>query len=178
MILNHDQIKQRIQQGHITITPHNPKNIGPNSYDVHLHPTLTQYTLKPNQPIDPKKPTPTKQITIPPTGLTLQPGQFTLAQTHQHCQNNTNDLVPMIEGKSSNARNGLAIHITAGFGDIGYTGHWTLEIITHHPIILYPHMPIAQLYWITTQPTNHTYKGKYQNAKTTQPSLSHLNYQT
>ena len=34
----------------------------------------------------------------------------------------------MLEGRSSIGRLGLFIHITAGFGDVGFEGFWTLEI--------------------------------------------------
>ena len=54
---------------------------------------------------------------------------------------------PMIEGRSSVARHGLAVHITAGFGDVGWFGHFVLEIVnlTKYPILLRPGDRIAQI---------------------------------
>lgn len=71
----------------------------------------------------------------------------------------------MIEGRSSWARLGVSIHTSAGFGDIGFTGFWTLEITVVHEIKIYPFQEIAQLYYIqSTGPIDKMYDGKYQNS--------------
>ncbi len=53
----------------------------------------------------------------------------------------------MYEGRSTCARIGLASHITAGFGDYGFAGSFTLEIVNHahYPIQLRPGMRIGQV---------------------------------
>ena len=43
----------------------------------------------------------------------------------------------MIEGRSSIGRLGLFIHVTAGFGDVGFCGYWTLEMFAVQPIRIY-----------------------------------------
>lgn len=53
--------------------------------------------------------------------------------------------VPVIQGKSSLGRLGLFVHVTAGFGDVGFKGHWTLELVCVQPIRIYAGMKIAQL---------------------------------
>jgi dCTP deaminase len=55
--------------------------------------------------------------------------------------------VARIEGKSTLARKGLAIHSTAGFVDPGFHGTLTLELsnVGAWPIVLEAGMPIAQL---------------------------------
>ena len=54
---------------------------------------------------------------------------------------------PMYEGRSSCGRLGLASHITAGFGDYGFSGAFTLELYNHlrWPIKLYAGMRIGQV---------------------------------
>ena len=53
--------------------------------------------------------------------------------------------MPVIQGKSSLGRLGLFVHVTAGFGDVGFKGHWTLELIAVQKIKIYPGMKIAQI---------------------------------
>jgi deoxycytidine triphosphate deaminase len=55
--------------------------------------------------------------------------------------------VPMLEGRSSTGRLGLFIHVTAGFGDIGFAGFWTLEIFCVQPVKIYPDVEICQIYY-------------------------------
>jgi dCTP deaminase len=72
-----------------------------------------------------KTPNPTKRITIPEEGLVLKPNTLYLGRTNEFTK--TDRYVPMLEGRSSTGRLGLFIHVTAGFGDIGFAGYWTLE---------------------------------------------------
>jgi hypothetical protein len=53
--------------------------------------------------------------------------------------------VPFLEGKSSTGRLGIDIHATAGKGDVGFCGNWTLEISVKQPVKIYKGMPIGQL---------------------------------
>jgi dCTP deaminase len=54
---------------------------------------------------------------------------------------------PMYEGRSSCGRLGLASHITAGFGDYGFGGAFTLELnlCFPYPLTLHPGMRIGQV---------------------------------
>lgn len=58
--------------------------------------------------------------------------------------------VPMYEGRSTMGRLFVASHVTAGFGDYGFEGAFTLEIVNHNPfpIKLHAGMRIGQVYWI------------------------------
>ena len=40
---------------------------------------------------------------------------------------------------------GIDIHATAGKGDVGFCGNWTLEISVKQPVRIYRGMPIGQL---------------------------------
>ena len=53
----------------------------------------------------------------------------------------------MIEGRSSIGRLGLFVHVTAGFGDVGFCGYWTLEMFAVQPMRIYPGVPICQIFY-------------------------------
>ena len=55
---------------------------------------------------------------IPEEGLLLEPNKLYLGRTKEFTT--TSKYVPMLEGRSSTGRLGLCIHVTAGFGDIGF----------------------------------------------------------
>ena len=127
--------------------------IGPNSIDVTLHNKI----LIPNNKtcIDPydKHTSLFTQHTIHNNGYLLGYGKSILASTNERfdctipyagCR-----YVQMIEGRSTLGRLFLNIHSTAGFGDYGFKGAFTLEITNLSPwwIMLYPFMRIAQVYF-------------------------------
>ncbi len=78
----------------------------------------------------------------------------------------------MLEGRSSIGRLGMFIHVTAGFGDVGFSGFWTLEIFVIQPLRIYPGVEICQIYYHSIDGEYDYYKsGKYQNNSEIQPSL-------
>ena len=98
------------------------------------------------------------------------PDMLYLARTAEYTE--TRGLVPMLEGRSSIGRLGLSIHVTAGFGDVGFCGFWTLELHCLHPIRVYPNVEICQIYYHTIEGDFDNYdSGKYQHNMDTQPSL-------
>lgn len=140
MILTDKTISDEISEGNIVIEPFNPINLGTNSYDLTLSNTLVLYT---NRVLDVRKKNLSAPMIIPEKGLILQPGIIYLASTVEYTE--TNKHVPVIQGKSSLGRLGLFIHVTAGFGDVGFKGHWTLELLVVQPLKIYPGMKIAQI---------------------------------
>jgi dCTP deaminase len=84
----------------------------------------------------------------------------------------THNLVPMIEGRSSVGRLGLFVHVTAGFGDVGFCGYWTLEMFAVQAVRIYPGVPICQIFYheITGEITEYQ-SDKYQHNHDIQPSL-------
>lgn len=161
MILNHDEILEEVKACNICISPFCKNNVGSNSYDVRLDKKLLWYTT--TKFLDSAKENKTKPLFIPKDGLILYPNTLYLGSTIEHASSG-NNLVPMIEGKSSLARLGIQVHITGGFGDIGFKGNWTLEIIVVNPVKIYYGMRIAQLYWIRCKPCDFLYTGKYQHS--------------
>jgi dCTP deaminase len=140
MILTDKTIYDEIASGNIVIKPLIEANIGTNSVDLTLSNTLLMYT---DHVLDVRKKPQTAEITIPDEGMILQPGILYLASTVEYTE--TLRHVPIIQGKSSLGRLGLFVHITAGFGDVNFKGHWTLELACIQPVKIYPGMKIAQI---------------------------------
>ncbi len=140
MILSDKKIIEEIQKKTIVIIPFDKKNMGGNSYDVHLSENFATYI---NKTLDAKKHNKIKHFKIPKTGYVLKPGKLYLGATLEYTE--THKHVPFLEGKSSTGRLGIDIHATAGKGDVGFCGYWTLEISTSIPVRIYPNMPIGQL---------------------------------
>jgi len=75
----------------------------------------------------------------------LSPAIGYLGHTVEYTE--TYNLFPYIDGKSSVGRNFILNHHTAGRGDDGFCGQWTLEIKTLYPTVVYPDMRIGQIYY-------------------------------
>lgn len=172
MILSGLEIKNNIG-GKIKIEPYNERAVGPNSYNLRLHNELMVYD---DYVLDMKKPNTAKKITIPDDGLIIEPGRLYLGRTHEYTA--TDGFVPMLEGRSSIGRLGLYIHVTAGFGDVGFKGYWTLEIHCIQPIKIYPFVEICQIYYHSIAGEYIRYSsGKYQNNTGIQPSLLYKDFE-
>lgn len=166
MILSGKEIKNKLGN-EIIIEPFNDTQLNPNSYNLRLHNELLVYE---NNVLDMKKENTAKKITIPPEGLVLETGKLYLGRTVEYTK--TDKYVPMLEGRSSIGRLGLFIHVTAGFGDVGFAGYWTLEIFCVQPIRIYPNVEICQIYYHNIDGDYDKYSsGKYQNNEGIQPSL-------
>ncbi len=140
MILSDKKILEEIEKGTIKIEPYLRDCLGSNSYDVHLGKHLATYE---NEELDSKKHNTIKHFEIPDDGIVLQPNTFYLGVTLEYTE--THAHVPFLEGKSSTGRLGIDIHATAGKGDVGFCGNWTLEISVKQPVKVYAGMPIGQL---------------------------------
>lgn len=166
MIISGKEIERKLGSD-IIIEPFNQKQLNPNSYNLRLHDKLLVYT---HDILDMKRANPIEEITLEPQGMVLQPGKLYLGRTVEFTR--TENLVPMLEGRSSIGRLGLFIHITAGFGDVGFAGYWTLEMFCVQPIRIYPNVEICQIFYHTIQGDFERYtSGKYQNNRGIQPSL-------
>lgn len=189
MILTGNQIKWAKEKGYLDISPWDDSRINPNSYNLRLADELMVYTSEPYPEyygfcaeLDMKKENNTILLKIPEEGLMIYPGKIYLGRTMEYTE--THKFVPMLEGRSSVGRLGISIHATAGFGDIGFCGYWTLEISCVHPVRIYPGVEICQIYYhttgygdtgdifipIDTDPIKYS-NGKYQNNAGIQPSM-------
>jgi dCTP deaminase len=166
MILSGRRIRESLGKG-IIIDPYNPEQLNPNSYNLRLHDELVVYDAP---VLDMRAENPVSRLTIPEEGLELEPNRLYLGRTLEYTA--TEGFVPMLEGRSSIGRLGLFVHITAGFGDVGFRGYWTLEIFCVQPIRVYPGVQICQIFYHTIDGEYDSYEGgKYQNNTGIQQSL-------
>ena len=166
MILTGEEIKAQLGKN-IVIDPFDATKLNPNSYNLSLHDELLVYE---EIVLDVRRPNRYRRYVIPPEGLVLQPHQLYLGRTVERTE--THNLVPMLEGRSSIGRLGLFVHVSAGFGDVGFCGFWTLELYAVHPIRIYPGLSICQIIYHTLIGDVSEYRsGKYQNNHDIQPSL-------
>lgn len=172
MILSGKEIKNKLGK-EIVIKPFNEKQLNPNSYNLRLHEELLVYDTP---LLDMKIPNKTNKIIIPEDGLVLEPGRLYLGRTVEYTE--TDKYVPMVEGRSSIGRLGLFIHVSAGFGDVGFKGYWTLEIFCIQPVKIYPNIEICQTYYHSIEGDYDKYSsGKYQNNNCVQPSLIYKDFE-
>lgn len=172
MILSGKEIHSRLNTD-IHIKPYNEKQLNPNSYNLRLAPELLVYTC---DILDMKRENSFEAIEIPKDGLVLEPGKLYLGKTVEYTK--TENLVPMLEGRSSVGRLGLYIHVTAGFGDVGFSGHWTLELQCVEPIRVYAGVEICQIFYHSILGEYENYSsGKYQGNTGIQPSLLYRDFE-
>ena len=160
-------IREQVNSGRIVIDPWKDGHLGPNSYDLTLMDKLKIYRVPsvPDyhsgiNPLDVKSHNPVDEYKISESGTILYPNFFYLGCTNEIA--GSDHYIPCIEGKSSLARLGIQFHMTAGFGDVGFKGRWTLEIKVAIPVRIYPNMKICQVYFDTVEgPITEKYKGKY-----------------
>ena len=146
MILSDTRILEEIEKQTIKIAPYQRACLGSNSYDVHLGKWLAKYK---DEILDAKKHNQIDYFEIPEEGFILQPQVFYLGVTQEYTE--THAHVPFLEGKSSTGRLGIDIHATAGKGDVGFCGNWTLEISVKQPVRIYKYMPIGQLIYFPVE---------------------------
>lgn len=173
MILSGSEIQTRLGSD-ILIDPFVESQLNPNSYNLRLHHELLVYE---EIVLDMRKPNRFRRIEIPPEGLELDPNRLYLGRTVERTE--THNLVPMLEGRSSVGRLGLFVHVTAGFGDVGFCGFWTLEMYAIQPVRIYAGVEICQIFYHTLEGEVREYRssGKYQNNKDIQPSLLYREFQ-
>ena len=166
MILSGNEIRNQLGQN-IQIEPFCAEKLNPNSYNLSLHDEIMVYE---EVVLDMRQSNRVRRISIPSEGLVLSPNQLYLGRTAEYTE--THNLVPMIEGRSSVGRLGLFVHVTAGFGDVGFKGYWTLEMFAVQPVRIYAGIPICQIFYHQIDGVISEYASdKYQNADDIQPSL-------
>lgn len=173
------EIAEKVRLGIIEIEPFNLGRIQPNSYDITLgeevveltyNSIITEHeasfsvidTAKPGCTIDCKK--------TSSGGYLIWPGTVYLGHTVERIH--SDEYAPMIDGRSSVARHGLVIHLTAGFGDVGFNGQFTLEIANpgKYPIVIYPGTRIGQVFFEKVEGDIELYNSGYQLQTGARPS--------
>ncbi len=166
MILSGHEIQNQLGRN-IVIEPFAAENLNPNSYNLTLHKELLTYE---EVVLDMRKSNRVRRLEIPPEGLVLNPQQLYLGRTSERTE--THFFVPQIEGRSSVGRLGLFVHVTAGFGDVGFCGYWTLEMFAVQPVRIYAGVPICQIFYHEIRGEVTEYQSnKYQHNRDIQPSM-------
>lgn len=147
MILSDRDIRFALKLGHLAIEPLDPADIQPASVDVHLGETFLSFP-KDCTLIDPLNfDVGSMDKWHMATEFWLEPQDVVLYELAERVRVPA-DMVARVEGKSSLARLGLTVHLTAGYVDPGWDGVLTLELKNEHAdcrILLRPGMKIAQL---------------------------------
>lgn len=138
-------IRFALKLGRLAIAPLDPADIQPASVDVHLGSRLLAFPDGLAE-IDPHAP-PEMRMRWEVDAFWLDPGEVVLYELTEHLRLPA-DMVARVEGKSSLARLGLTVHLTAGYVDPGWDGRLTLELKNEHVatrLLLRAGMKIAQL---------------------------------
>lgn len=137
MILSSTTLRALINKGELVVDGHQPVNIQPASIEMHLSNRVVRRIGRTNQATEDYK---------DEEPISIRPGEFILASTQERISIPAT-LVGQVEGKSSWARRGLLVHVTAGFVDPGFHGAITLEIVNLSSVTIYPRVGqrIAQL---------------------------------
>jgi dCTP deaminase len=159
VILTGEEIGHRVHEGEIRIDPFDTSNLQPNSYDLELGSRLLVYTQR---ELDAAKMNPTEFIEIPDEGYQLESDQIYLGSSAELV--GSDFFVPIIRARSSIARLGLFVHVTADLIDIGSFGHVTFQLHAVQPIRIYKGMKIAQVTFWGVLGNVRLYAGKYQNS--------------
>lgn len=144
MILAYDDLIREWKRKRLRFSPDIGLNqIGLSSIDLRLGWAFTRLKTKPGVVIQPARGfdptdlvehqdfTHVEVLGSPPT-FRLRPGEFRLALTLEEISV-PNNLAANVQGKSSIARSGLAVHITAPHIHPAFTGRITLELYNHGP---------------------------------------------
>ncbi len=157
MILTGPEIEMQVKEGRIEISPFDYDQLNPNSYDFCLGKEILTYS---RYLLDPREEQPTTSIEIPAEGMVLMPGRLYLGHTAEKM--GSDHYVPIIRAKSSIARLGLFIHVTADLIDLGSHNQWTLQLNPIQPVKIYAGMKIGQVTFWVVRGEPKLYSGKYQ----------------
>ena len=178
------QIKEAVQRGDLVIEPFEEEYLNPASLDVRLGNEFGILELAEGKSmIIPSDKESYRTDTYILNAYVLPPGQFVLACLIEKTGFGRT-IAGQLIGKSSLARLGLMIHVTAGWADNGWVGRYTLELVNvgPHPILLQTGMRIAQIKFFQTALPKEGYDkkktSKYQNQSGMVGSLYWKNYES
>ncbi|MFI6324805.1 dCTP deaminase [Nonomuraea sp. NPDC050556] len=171
MILTGLEITRQHREGRLTIDPFTPEQVNPNSYNFRLGSTLKTYVP---EVLDVAKPNPAVEITIPEDGFVLRPDRIYLGHTVEVM--GSDHYVPIIRARSSIARLGLFVHVTADLIDIGSHNQWTLQLHAVQPVRVYPGLLIGQVTFWQVHGKITLYEGKYQGSRGPRESEIHRDF--
>lgn len=172
-VLSGKAILAAIEDGKIKIDPFDPKYMNPASFDLTLGSEVRVYSnlvdtsfggpeyFEPRFRgiLDSRSPNPTEAFAIGPEGWLLKPGIGYLMHTRERVW--TDSYEPVLDGKSSIGRLFVKVHETAGYGEPGFDGQYTLEVTCVHPVRVYAGMRFCQIRFHTIVGEIVQYSGRY-----------------
>ena len=181
------EIRREIAEGRLIVEPFDDALVQPNSYDVRLDNKFSWHDPQDTQHlvIDPYIPESIQSGVVQSVAdnIVIKPGEFILGATLERvCL--PDYIVGQLTGKSSLARLGVMVHVTAGFIDAGFShppAQITLEIVNvgNRPVRLHAGMSIAQMVFTKTAPCQVPYNkkpsAKYNGQAAAAHSLYYLN---
>lgn len=143
-VLTREEILKEIKAGRVKVEPFSKKDVGPASIDFHLDKTFRVFRqvkeiFHIKDKVDHTKVTKLIEIN---DHLILLPGQSVHGITVENLSL-PNDICGWIQGRSTMARVGLMVHITANFIHPGTVGKQVLEMTNAGPMPLAIHPGIA-----------------------------------
>jgi dCTP deaminase len=175
------EIRKAITEGGLVVDPFDDALVQPNSYDVRLASSFAWHEPGAGiiDPYDAKSVSDGLEQVVD-ENFVLQPGQFVLGATVEKFSL-PNNIVGQLTGKSSLARLGVMVHVTAGFIDAGFShppAQITLEIVNvgSRPVRLHAGMPIAQMVFTKTAECELPYNKKPSAKYNGQSAAAHSRY--
>lgn len=196
MALSDKKILAAMKEGFVVIEPFKRENLATSSYDVTLgefffreQPTKYNHSLyniwsqthmehvwgakKPEKAVYAKEAFAKYNFTwegISPKDkvIILRPGETILAHTNEFI-GGRDHITTMMKARSSLGRNFIEVCKCAGWGDVGYTNRWTMEITNNSKNYIIPLVVgrrIAQIIFFETGPilkSDYARSGKYQS---------------
>jgi len=145
-ILSGSAIRSAVDRGDIVIDPFDAKRVNPASVDLTLGTKIRTYRAAAwTDVLDCKvnNPTDLAEMDHERGTFVLLPGHLYLMHTAERVR--TDKYVPVLDGKSSLGRLGVQVHMTAGYGDPGFDGQYTLEVTAVYQTRVYAGMRFCQM---------------------------------
>lgn len=165
MILTGPEIRRQVELGEIEIDPFVPEHVNPASVDLTLGQKFLTFPQRLDMAfvfvgtLDSSRENEMEENWILPDGVVLVPNRLYLMHTAESLH--TSKFVTCIDGKSSLGRLGILVHLTAGYGDTGFRGEYTLEVAVVHPVRVYAGMRFCQARFHAVQGEVEQYAGNY-----------------
>lgn len=175
MLLGKQAIQKYIEQGAIVCNPA-PEKIEAVHIDLHLGGSFWYPRASPQAThigIDRDDPKDFYRFVDDELGALLLPHGFCLAHTEEYAGTTVPWLCPFIETRSTMARWGIAAHVSAGWGDPGFCGRWTLELFNHRatPVYIPAGARICSIGFHQVEGNDAVYTGRYNPADWTPEAM-------
>jgi len=165
MVLTGEAIAGAVERGEIEIDPFDPANLGPGSYDLAIANEFRFFKkahkiLEVDEKLNYKEET--VLVNVPnESAFIIMPGECAHAITRERIRLAGN-ICAWLQGRSSFARLGLMVHITAAFVQPGVNNHQVLEMFNASPVplALKPGTRICQIIFQRCEGSS-VYDGRY-----------------